>query len=123
MKVPVSMLEHEHRGRHTSVLASRGPTARNCVADCDAELSVGPPRLCGQRPADRGTGRKPGVLPQPVDPPPYGESGLPASPPAWVPADSRGSSRLGHRELCRDGEKHSPDVTEVWNGPGRDRAA
>lgn len=29
----------------------------------------------------------------------------------------------GHRELCHDSENHSPDVTEVWNGPGRDGAA
>lgn len=45
----------------------------SCFADCDAELSVRPPRLCGQRPADRGAGREPGVLPQPVDSPPHGE--------------------------------------------------
>lgn len=32
-------------------------------------------------------------------------------------------SSLGHRELRHDGENHSPDVTEVWYRPGRDRAA
>lgn len=48
-------------------------TAVNCFTDCDAELSGRPPRVCGQRPADRRAGRKPGVLPQSVDTPPYGE--------------------------------------------------
>lgn len=30
---------------------------------------------------------------------------------------------LGHREFCLDSENHSPDVADVWNRPGRDRAA
>lgn len=45
-----------------------------CFADRDAELSVGPARLRGQRPADPGAGRKSGVLSQSVDTPPDRES-------------------------------------------------
>lgn len=48
-------------------------TAVNCFTDCDAELSVRPSWVCGQRPADRRAGRKPGLLPQSVDTPPYSE--------------------------------------------------
>lgn len=46
----------------------------NVSSDRDAELAVGSPRLRGQRSADAGAGRKPGILSQPVDPPPHCES-------------------------------------------------
>lgn len=52
--------------------------ALTVFADRDAELSVRPARIRGQRPADPGAWREPGVLSQSVDTPPNCESTDPA---------------------------------------------